>query len=371
MPQLFGKSLSRAQLDRYCSDPSMVFGVDLLDHGDGPERGVRLLRFRTGGSTEFDVLLDRAMDIGSIRYMGVPVGWQGPAGFRHPAYHNPQEEDGLGWARSVSGLVSTCGLDHVHANTDDTADHYHYSLRNRVAHALHGRISFSPARLRGYGVEWNGDEAVLFAEAEIRQSALFAEQLSLVRRIEADVGGAEIRIHDTVTNIGFDPTPQALLYHVNLGFPVLDSGTELWADITATPFEMHSDGGDAIVHEGPSAPFEQRVFEHEITQREDGWVHVAMANKTLETASGAHGFAFEMSYDPATLPGFFQWQYFQSGNYVTAIEPCSTKAGDRQKWLQTGEMPMLQHAEARTYKVHFQCHAGADALAALKSRLTP
>ena len=250
MPQLFGKSLSRAQLDRYCSDPSMVFGVDLLDHGDGPERGVRLLRFRTGGSTEFDVLLDRAMDIGSIRYMGVPVGWQGPAGFRHPAYHNPQEEDGLGWARSVSGLVSTCGLDHVHANTDDTADHYHYSLRNRVAHALHGRISFSPARLRGYGVEWNGDEAVLFAEAEIRQSALFAEQLSLVRRIEADVGGAEIRIHDTVTNIGFDPTPQALLYHVNLGFPVLDSGTELWADITATPFEMHSDGGDAIGQSG-------------------------------------------------------------------------------------------------------------------------
>lgn len=371
MPTLFGTPMTRRELDQFASDPSLLFGVDMLSNEDGPERGVRMLRFRTGGGMDFDVMVDRAMDISAMRHHGVPVGWHGPAGNRHPAFHQPEAEDGLGWARSVSGLLSTCGLDHIHANTDDTADHYHYALRKRVAHPLHGRIGFTPARLTGYGVDWDGDDAVLFAEGEMRQAALFAENLSLKRRIEVPVGGDEVRILDTVTNLGFDPTPHALVYHVNLGYPVLNAGTELWADIRDTPFEMHSDGGDAIVHDGPSAPFEQRVFEHEIPAGADGRVRVALANTRLQMPGAGSGLAFELSYDPATLPGFFQWQYFQSGNYVTAIEPCSTRAGDRADWLENGQMPMLEHGQTRTYDMAFRCHAGAPALAALRNTLIP
>ncbi|MEE2945866.1 MAG: aldose 1-epimerase family protein [Pseudomonadota bacterium] len=369
MPKLFGKSLSRAELNTYCSDPSLLFGVDQFTFQDGPERGVRMLRFRTGGGLEFDVILDRAMDIASMRHGGVPVGWHGPAGFRHGAYHEPEGEDGLGWARSASGLVSTCGLDHIHAPVEDTADHYHYDLKDRVAHKLHGRISFAPARLRSYGVEWSGDEAVVFAEAEIRQAALFGEQLSLIRRIEADLGGQTIRQTDTVTNIGFDPAPHAILYHVNLGYPVLDEGSELWADIRSTPWTLRD--GDPIIHGKPSAPYEQRVYEHDVAAGADGMVSVALANQSFVSPQHGSGLAFELSYDSNTLPAFFQWQYFQSGNYVTAIEPCSTHAGSRADWLAKGEMPMLAHGESRTYQLAMTCHVGEGALDDLKARLMP
>ncbi len=100
-------------------------------------------------------------------------------------------------------------------------------IASRKARAVRSRTS---------GVDWSSDETALFAKAEIRQSALFGEQLSLIRRIEADAGGQEIRLIDTVTNLGFDTTSHAILYHVNLGYPLLDGGAKLWADIEASPF---------------------------------------------------------------------------------------------------------------------------------------
>ena len=69
----------------------------------------------------------------------------------------------------------------------------------------------------------------VFAEGEVRQAAVFGEYLVLRRRIEAEAYGDEIRITDTVTNEGFDPTPHEMLYHINLGWPLLDSSARLLA----------------------------------------------------------------------------------------------------------------------------------------------
>ena len=118
--------------------------------------------------------------------------------------------------------------------TEEPADHYGYPYRKTVRHGLHGRIAFTPARLVGYGARWEGDRAWLWAEGEIRQAAMFGEFLVLHRKIEAEVGGRSLRIDDTVTNHGFRATPHAMLYHVNVGWPVVDAGTRLVAPIRRT-----------------------------------------------------------------------------------------------------------------------------------------
>ena len=59
------------------------------------------------------------------------------------------------------------------------------------------------------------------------KAAVFGEQLMLRRRIEADLGGVSLRISDTVTNVGATRCPHMLLYHCNIGFPVVDDGSEL------------------------------------------------------------------------------------------------------------------------------------------------
>ena len=57
--------------------------------------------------------------------------------------------------------------------------------------------------------------------------AVFGEQLLLTRRIEADLGGTAVRLTDTVTNTGATACPHMLLYHCNIGFPVVDEHAEL------------------------------------------------------------------------------------------------------------------------------------------------
>ena len=108
---------------------AQVAGVRLMTLGDGIERGVRMLEFRTGSGLRFTALVDRALDIADCDYKGQAIGWHSPAGFRHPGLHEYEGEDGLAFVRSFSGLVATCGLDHALGPAEVPADTYNYPGR--------------------------------------------------------------------------------------------------------------------------------------------------------------------------------------------------------------------------------------------------
>ena len=232
MVEIFGRTLSRLDLARRTGSFAQFAGVRLVTLGDGVERGIRALEFRTGTGLRFTALVDRALDIADCEHKGRAVGWQSPSGFRHPGLHEADGESGLGFLRSFSGLLVTCGLDHVGFKAEEPSPNYHYGPRATVSHPIHGRIGSVPARLTGYGERWDGDRCTLWCEGLMQQSAVFGEDLHLLRRIEAEVGTDEIRIHDRVVNHGFYETPHMVLYHLNVGYPVLDEGSRLLAPIT-------------------------------------------------------------------------------------------------------------------------------------------
>src|SRR5262249_16952422 len=109
--RLFDEQLTRAALMRRIGRLDQAAGVRLVTLGDGTERGVRLLEFRTGTGFEFDVVVDRAFDIGRCEHAGRALGWQSAVGFAEPWFY---EEDGLGFLRNFGGgLLTTCGLNHT------------------------------------------------------------------------------------------------------------------------------------------------------------------------------------------------------------------------------------------------------------------
>ena len=373
MPTLFGQTFTRAELCSHVGDVSQVFGVDLLEFQDGVERGIRVLRFRTGGGLDFDVLVDRAMDIAGMSYGGVPIGWHSPSGFKHPAYYDNEAENGAGWARMASGLMMTCGLDHIHAGVVEDGKHFNHPLKEHINHSLHGRIGLLPAHLKSYGIEWDGDECILYAEGKIRQSALFAENLSLTRRIEVRAGTKKVDIHDRVENMGFLDTPHVLLYHVNLGYPLLAEGTQLAAPIKKVIGTMHdheTDESAVTIAEGPTKNFKQRVFDLELEQNAPDRMRTALVNEKIVLPGGEEGLALELQFDPTTLPGFCEWQYYQSGAYVAAMEPATTRFGSREDWLERGEMVMLKNGEARNYQLSFIPHVGKNNISQLKKEIS-
>src|ERR671911_39147 len=120
MPTLWGRQFTREELMQRVGRLEQVAGVRVVEHGDGMERGVRVLEFRTGSGFSFDVLLDRAMDIGRCEHDGRALGWQSGTGFIGPWYYEPEE---LGWLRGFGGgLLTTCGMEHALFMAEDTAE---------------------------------------------------------------------------------------------------------------------------------------------------------------------------------------------------------------------------------------------------------
>ena len=143
MALLYGKSMTRGQVAAHAGALSQFAGVRLMTLGDGLERGLRMLEFRTGSGLRFTVLVDRAMDIAEVDHKGRAIGWHSPAGFRAPGLHDPEGEGGYSWARSFSGFLVTCGLDHILGPETVATDSYNYPGHKTARHGLHGRISRS------------------------------------------------------------------------------------------------------------------------------------------------------------------------------------------------------------------------------------
>ena len=62
---------------------SQFAGVRLMTLGDGVERGIRMLEFRTGSGLRFTALVDRALDIADCEYKGQAIGWHSPSRLPH------------------------------------------------------------------------------------------------------------------------------------------------------------------------------------------------------------------------------------------------------------------------------------------------
>jgi hypothetical protein len=357
---LWQKSYRRQDLMRRIGRLEQVAGVRLVTLGDGSERGVRILEFRTGTGFSFDVVVDRAFDIGRCEHSGRALAWHSPVGFSGPWFYEP---DGLGFFRTFGGgLLTTCGLDHTLFMAEDTAEQYHYPPKQSEAFGLHGRVSNRPARLVGYGERWDGDECVLYAEGEVLQAAVFGEQLLLRRRIESRVGESRLTIHDQIENIGHDRTPHMYLYHVNVGFPVVDEGSELLVPATAVePRGDHPVDGYRTLA-APAPGFVEQVFEHEVAAEPDGTVPVSIVNRSL-------GLGVYQLFRRDQLPHHLTWRMLGEGTYVVGIEPSTNRTAGRLDARTRGELIELGPGESRAYDLELGALVGAAELDAFAGRV--
>lgn len=362
MTHLYGQPMSRRALAERTGALSQFAGVRLMTLGDGVERGVRQLEFRTGTGLRFTVLIDRAMDIAECEHSGRAVGWHSPSGFRHPGLHEYEGEGGLGWFRSFSGLMVTCGLDHVLFMHDDPASHYFYGPRKTVSSSLHGRVGTIPARLTGYGERWEGDDCFLWAEGVVQQSTVFGEDLHLVRRIEAKVGTDEIRLHDRVVNHGFYRTPHMYCYHINVGYPVLGEGSRYVAPVRDVVWASHAGEDYRKQNTGyrtfpaPILNFHEQVWQHDMAADAAGRVNVALVNEVF-------GFGFEVETLKSQFPAMYEWQNLHAGHYALGIEPSTNHVQGKDFARDRGELIQLDHGEERRYDSVFRILPDAAAVA--------
>ncbi len=335
MAEVFGRPV--AEIRGRVGWLGQVIRVDQFVEADGPERGARRIRAVNGSGLEVELHPDRALDLGLVLCDGIPISWMSPTGMAAPGLASNRRAE---WLRTFGGgLLATCGLDtfgppNTHAGGD---------------YGLHGRVGSTPARL----TRCEATEQGIAIEGVVRQAAVFGEHLVLHRRVWLPAGERRVTIHDTVTNEGFRPEPHLVLYHANIGWPLLDDGAVLRVpNARCTPRDDAAARGVAQWHtfQGPQAGFAEQVFRHDLP--EAGSASDGLASATLSNA--ALGLSLTVHVDQRTLPHLFQWKMLGQGEYVLGLEPanCASLFG-RAAAIDSGDAVVLQPGESRDYRIAF------------------
>ncbi|HDT1950912.1 TPA: aldose 1-epimerase family protein [Klebsiella pneumoniae] len=363
MVMLYGKTYTREQLEQRTGQLSQLAGIREVTLQNGPEQGLRALEFRSGSGLNFSVIIDRGFDIAECHWCSYNVGWTSATGFRNPALHEHDGENGFGWLRSFSGMNATCGLDQNLFPATDDVTHYHYPPRHTMTQPLHGRVANTPARLLGYGERWNDDGTCTFwAKGLVKQVAVFAENLWLYRTVEVDMGTDTIRLHDEVVNMGFSKTTHMYLYHLNFGFPLLDEGTEYHAPISKVIWAAHAEqyeqqGVGYRLQSGPRKDFHEQVYEHKMQADREGKVPVMLVNRTI---NGKDGLAIKVTTRKEQFPCQFEWQALSEGCYALGIEPSTHHVLGKNFARERDEIRWLEHRESYHYDLEIEVLHSAE-----------
>jgi hypothetical protein len=332
MPRVFGNALSRRELARRVGETTQAFGVERFTYDEGVEGGVKAARLRTGGGLDLTVLFSRGMDIGAASLDGVPFAWVSATGWAHPHAFVPEHR---GWLQTFhGGLLTGCGLINAGAANTDGDE----------ALGIHGRLSHLPATETAARVEWSGDDATLRIEGTLREATVFGENLRLRRVISAPAGFTTVTITDTVTNEGFVESPLMLLYHLNFGWPLVDSGTRILlpAGSTTTPRDDVAQQGiaTATTLDAPTPGYAEQCFFHEVPDED---VTVTMVNPA--------GMGVHVRYLKSQFPYLTQWKMMGEGEYVCGIEPANCKVYGRAAERAAGRLQTIAPGASRTFSV--------------------
>jgi len=334
MPNLWNQKYDRDLLHALTSTISSVAGLRPFSYDDGRVRNMRGIDGWTGGGLRFTLWPDRALDIGPVWFNEKPVSWLHP-GMGAPQFYDP---NGLGWLRTFGGgLLTTCGLVHIGAPDDYQGKSF----------GLHGRVSHLPAENVRIWQEWQGEDYVLIVEGEVRQTVLFGEHLLLKRRIETSLGSRQLIVKDAVSNESSQATPHSLLYHCNIGFPILSPSSELRIeDDRVEPRSAAAAAGlaDHTRFDEPIPGYEEQVFFHHPKVDLEGFAQASLFNPDLNLG-------IQVRWHAATMPVMTEWKMIGAGEYVCGLEPTTHALAPWEELAEKGLPRTLQPGETVKYEL--------------------
>ena len=307
-------------MQKYAGHPSQLYGIEEHRRVGGKGDGMRIIEVNNGKALMFTVSADRCGDISRMYYKGMNLGFFAPAGYVAPQFY---EKMGNGFLKSfTAGFCTTCGLTTVGTPSNDNGEEL----------PLHGTISHVPAENVSY-YEENGK---LFVKLTIRDASLFGHKLVLQREYECDTEKNEIVMRDKVKNIGTEATPYMILYHFNMGYPLLSENSVVTIEHNAVaPRDARAAEGidNATVMEKPQAGFAEQCYYYEMSQ---GCAKIYNPDINTELS---------LNYNLDELPCFTEWKMMGVGEYVLGLEPGNCNPDGRVETRNKGKLKMLAPGE--------------------------
>jgi hypothetical protein len=344
---------------QYFVNPAQAGGIESYEIADGPARGVRALCVNTGGGLRYRVLVDRGLDIDHAFHNQHSVAFLTHGGATRPsrAY-----DRGIDWLASFpGGLLTTCGPFNVGPPGEDAGETL----------PLHGHHSNTPATIEQVVQPdpMNGQNEMRIVGV-VRYGRLFGRNLELRRTIASRLGENAIDFIDEFTNRGNLPVPHAWLLHINLGYPLVQEGTEFCYNATKIEPTPTEESGKRFRAGQPyktaPAPMEShRGFTEAVAYLypragRDGAATVGVVNGKL-------GLGLAIRYNVKEFPRCINWQHWGPGEYVTALEPVNGTVQGRAKDREQGLLDEIPAGGRKTYRYRIEAVTESRAIESLRS----
>jgi hypothetical protein len=159
-----------------------------------------------------------------------------------------------------------------------------------------------------------------------------------------------------------------VLYHCNLGFPVVSPDSELvLRNVSVRPRDEAARAGlaDHRRFPPPTPGFAEQVFFHEPSLDGEGFASAAVVNRAL--AFGAY-----VRWRAAELPVLAHWKMTGEGEYVCGLEPSThVMTSTRREQRENGSMRHLAPGEPVSFRLEIGALPDADSIRAFEEGVTP
>jgi len=318
-------------MNPYIGHDSQLYGIEEHRLVGGKGDGMRLFEVNNGKGLELTITPDRNGDITRFRYKGMNLSYMSPCGYVAPAYY---DNIGSNWLSSfTAGFLTTCGLQAVGSPCMDEGEEL----------PLHGSIANTPCE-QAYWFEENGK---LIVHTVTKDEQIFGRKLRLERKITIFTEENAFEICDTIFNTGDREEPMEILYHMNMGYPLLDEDSEiLIPSVEVKPRDEHA--AEDIEHwmhmEKPTAGYQERCYYHKF----------ADANGSAEIYQPKLDTRLHISFDALELDGFVEWKMMGVRDYVLGLECGNCYPDGRDVMRKNGMLKFLKPGESKTYQVRIR-----------------
>lgn len=318
-------------MNPYIGHDSQLGGIEEHRLVGGKGDGMRLYEINNGKGLEMTVTPDRAGDISRLRYKGINLSYMSACGYVAPAYYDCVEN---GWLKSFyCGYLTTCGLNGVGTPCTDEGE--------RIP--LHGAIGNIPSEY----AYWTENDTSLTVHTVTKDETIFNRKLRLTRSITVSREENVFFIHDEIENTGDRVEPYEILYHMNMGYPLLDEDSVVTIPSSEViPRNEHAaeDLANWMKMEKPQAGYEERCYYHKFAGKEG---KAAIYQPKL-------GIELEMTFDAEKLDGFVEWKMMGVRDYVLGLEPGNCLPDGRDVMRQNGMLKFLKPGEKQEYEIRVE-----------------
>jgi galactose mutarotase-like enzyme len=265
------------------------------------------------------------------------------------------EPSGLGWLDGFDELLVRCGLESNGA--PDFGD------RGVLKYPLHGRIANRPAFHVEVHVDAQAGEIAVTGQVE--ESRFLFQQLRLTSTVTTKFNEQGLRVHDEVQNLSASPAGMQMLYHVNFGVPLLESGAKLLVPAKAVvPRDERAAQGVNTwqTYGAPEPGFAEQVYFFDLHADKNGQTLALLRN-----ASATEGAS--LRFNTRQLPCFTQWKNTAAvaDGYVTGLEPATNFPNRRSHEEQNGRVVSLAPHATQCFDLQLDWFRDAESVAAVEA----